>query len=76
MRIFGKEITDECSKCGNVLECELFRQGHGIKQERTMSGKWLNARWNTKINGRKQINEIPSRKCPTGVNNNISRRLK
>lgn len=34
MRIFGKEITDECSKCGNVLECELFRQGHGIKQER------------------------------------------
>jgi hypothetical protein len=35
MRIFGKEITDECSKCGNVLECELFRQGHGIKQERT-----------------------------------------
>ncbi len=23
-----------CSKCGNVLECELFRQGHGIKQER------------------------------------------
>lgn len=35
MRIFGKEITDECSKCGNVLECELFRQGHGIKKERT-----------------------------------------
>ena len=34
MRIFGKEIADECSKCGNVLECELFRQGHGIKQER------------------------------------------
>lgn len=34
MKIMGKEINDECSKCGNILECELFRQGHGIKQER------------------------------------------
>ena len=34
MKIMGKEIKDECSKCGNILECELFRQGHGIKQER------------------------------------------
>ena len=32
MKIMGKEINDECSKCGNILECELFRQGHGIKQ--------------------------------------------
>lgn len=34
MKIMGKEIKDECSKCGNILECELFRQGHGIKCER------------------------------------------
>lgn len=34
MKVFGKEIKDECSKCGQILECELFRQGHGIKQER------------------------------------------
>ena len=34
MQIAGKEIKDECSKCGQILECELFRQGHGIKQER------------------------------------------
>lgn len=34
MKIMGKEIKDECSKCGNILECELFRQGHGIRQER------------------------------------------
>ena len=33
MEICGKEIKDECSNCGNILECELFRQGHGIKQE-------------------------------------------
>ena len=33
MKIFGKEITDECQNCGNVLECELFRKGHGIKQD-------------------------------------------
>lgn len=34
MKVFGKEIKDECSQCGNILECELFRQGHGIKCER------------------------------------------
>nr|DAH93743.1 MAG TPA: Protein of unknown function (DUF983) [Caudoviricetes sp.] len=35
MRIAGKEINDECVHCGEILECELFKQGHGIKQERT-----------------------------------------
>ena len=34
MEVCGKEIKDECSKCGQILECELFCQGHGIKQER------------------------------------------
>lgn len=34
MQVSGKEIKDECSKCGRILECELFRQGHGIKCER------------------------------------------
>ena len=34
MQIFGKEIKDECSKCGEVLQCELFLQGHGIKRDR------------------------------------------
>lgn len=41
MRIAGKEINDECSKCGNILECELFRQGHGIKQERENAAKMI-----------------------------------
>lgn len=35
MQIFGKEINDECKYCGDILECELFRQGHGIKQPRS-----------------------------------------
>lgn len=35
MRIAGKEINDECVHCGEILECELFKHGHGIKQERT-----------------------------------------
>nr|DAE32720.1 MAG TPA: hypothetical protein [virus sp. ctFlR8] len=34
MQIFGKEIKDECSKCGEVLQCELFLKGHGIKRDR------------------------------------------
>lgn len=34
MQIYGKDIKDECSKCGEVLQCELFLQGHGIKRNR------------------------------------------
>lgn len=30
-----RNIKDECSRCENFLECELCRQGHGVKQERT-----------------------------------------
>ena len=41
MRIACKEINDECSRCGNILECELFRQGHGIKQERENIAKMI-----------------------------------
>ena len=33
MRIAGKEINDECTKCGK------FRQGHGIRQERSNVAK-------------------------------------
>lgn len=35
MRLGYKEISDECQYCGNILECELCKQGHGIGQERT-----------------------------------------
>ncbi len=41
MKIMGKEINDECSKCGNILECELFRQGHGLRQERENVAKMI-----------------------------------
>ena len=34
MRIAGREINDECTQCKNMLECELFKQGHGIHCER------------------------------------------
>lgn len=34
MTVGGKEIKDECQYCGNIFECELFRQGHGIRQQR------------------------------------------
>lgn len=46
MKIMGKEINDECSKCGNILECELFRQGHGIKQERENVAKMIECQMN------------------------------
>ena len=41
MRLSGKEIKDECEKCGEVLVCELTRQGHGIGQSRTNMTKMV-----------------------------------
>lgn len=41
IEVCGKEIKDECSKCGQILECELFRQGHGIKQKRENIAKMI-----------------------------------
>lgn len=46
MEVCGKEINDECSRCGNILECELFRQGHGIKQERENVAKMIECQMN------------------------------
>lgn len=34
MKIGSKEINDECQNCSEVLQCELFRQGNGIGQQR------------------------------------------
>lgn len=31
----GEQINDECTKCAELLQCELFKQGHGIRQPRT-----------------------------------------
>ena len=35
MEIAGKHINDECTKCAELLQCELFKQGHGIRQPRS-----------------------------------------
>lgn len=35
MNVCGKEIKDECQYCGEILQCELFRKGHGVRQERS-----------------------------------------
>lgn len=35
MEIAGKQINDECTKCAELLQCELFKQGHGIRQPRS-----------------------------------------
>lgn len=39
MQIAGKEINDECLECGEMLQCELFKQGHGIRQKRNNVGE-------------------------------------
>lgn len=39
MLVAGKEINDECLECGEMLQCELFKQGHGIRQKRNNVGE-------------------------------------
>lgn len=39
------KVRDECSKCENLLQCELCRQGHGIGQERNNISKMLKCQW-------------------------------
>lgn len=34
MMIAGKNINDECIYCGDMLQCKLFKQGHGIRCKR------------------------------------------
>lgn len=34
MEVLGKEIKDECQYCGEILNCHLFREGHGLGVER------------------------------------------
>lgn len=41
MKIYGKEINDECKFCGKILECSLFKEGHGIECERINVTKML-----------------------------------
>lgn len=48
MRIVGKEIKDECQYCGEILQCALFRQGHGVKQERRNVAEMLRCQFEHK----------------------------
>ena len=41
MRIAGREIEDVCTSCEELLECELFKQGHGINCERSNIAKMV-----------------------------------
>lgn len=34
MLVAGKEIMDACTECEEMLQCELFLQGHGIRRKR------------------------------------------
>lgn len=41
MRLGNVYFDDECSMCGDVLQCELCREGHGIGVERTNITKMI-----------------------------------
>lgn len=48
MKIAGKEIKDECQYCGEILQCELFIQGHGIRQQRSNIAEMLKCQFRHK----------------------------
>lgn len=41
IKLGGKEIKDECELCGEILVCELTRDGHGIQRERSRMTEML-----------------------------------
>ena len=41
IKLGGKEIKDECERCGEILVCELTRDGHGIQRERSRMTEML-----------------------------------
>ena len=55
MKIAGKEIKDECQHCGEILNCKLFLEGHGIRTERRNVTKLIECqmRHNENRTGRK-----------------------
>ena len=47
MKIYGREITDECSFCENILQCDLMKKGHGIGiSERENVGEMIDCQMN------------------------------
>lgn len=42
MKLGNKEIKDECSRCGEVLTCQLCADGHGIRRERSRVAELVN----------------------------------
>lgn len=36
-----KDVKDECSHCGEIFQCELCKQGHGIRCERENVSKMV-----------------------------------
>lgn len=55
MRLGGKEIKDECSRCGKILDCELCKRGHGIGQARTDIGAMFQCQMEHKENNNRVI---------------------
>ena len=73
MQIFGKEIKDECSKCGEVLQCELFLQGHGIKRDRENVTEMVSCQMKHQ---KSRLDKEPKEDLPVKENVNCHRRLK
>ena len=67
MKFGRKEIDDECTKCGLVFECDLFKTGHGIDCQRSnvtdmvkCQFEHLDKREGGKSYGSEQKNQMPN----------------
>ncbi len=47
MKIYGREMTEECSYCEILLQCDLMKKGHGIGiSERENVGEMIDCQMN------------------------------
>lgn len=52
-----KDIKDECKDCGELFTCELCKDGHGIKRERSRMTEMLRCQLKHMEEREKQNNE-------------------
>ena len=56
-----RKVKDECKNCGNIFECELFKQGHGINQDRTNVTKMIVCQMNHRRKREGTVSELISK---------------
>lgn len=63
MKYQGKEINDECSRCGSIFECVLFIKGHGIGTEREHVADMIRCQFKHQEKSKNYVDNNVSHSC-------------